>query len=69
MAQFIFGSLMFTIGEDRNLELLTWSAMPKHPPSVYGKAPYHLTDPSTSGRACSYLNPYIGPYYLTTMIS
>jgi hypothetical protein len=47
--QFIFESLMFAADEDENLRLLTQGAAPKHPAPVYGKAPYYLTDPSTSG--------------------
>jgi hypothetical protein len=47
--QFTFRSLMFTVGEDRNLELLNWDSAPRHPAPVYGKAPYYLIDPSLSG--------------------
>jgi hypothetical protein len=41
----------------------------RHPVSVYGKAPYYPVDQSTSGGACSGLNPYAGSYYLSTMTS
>jgi hypothetical protein len=67
--QFIFGSLMFAAREDRNLELLTWGPAPRHPALVYGTSPYYLIDPSTSGRACSGLNPHAGPYYLSAKTS
>jgi hypothetical protein len=67
--QFIFGSMMFTTVEDENLELLTRDPTPKHLASVYGRAPYFLTDTSTSGGACSDLNPYTGPYYRSTKTS
>jgi hypothetical protein len=67
--QFIFGSLMFTAGEEENLELLTQGVALNHPALVYGKAPYYPIDPSTSGEACSHLNPYAGPYYLASMTS
>jgi hypothetical protein len=39
------------------------------PTLVYGPAPYLLVNPSTSVGACSGLNPYAGPYYLSTMTS
>jgi hypothetical protein len=67
--QFIFGSLMFTAGEDENLELLTWDLAPKHLALVYGQPPYLLANPSTSGSACSDLNPYVGSYYHSTTTS
>jgi hypothetical protein len=60
---------MFAFREDRNLELLTQGVAPKHPTPVYGQAPYYPTNPSTSGKACSELNPYVGPYYLAAMPS
>jgi hypothetical protein len=65
--QFIFRSLMFATGEDENLELLTQGPAPRHPAPVYEKAPYYPIDPSTSGGACSDLNPYVGSYYLFAM--
>jgi hypothetical protein len=68
-AQFIFGSLMFAVGEDGNLELLTWGAAPKHPTLVYGQAPYYPTNPSTSGGSCLGMNPYAGSYFLAAMMS
>jgi hypothetical protein len=67
--QFIFGSLMFTVWKDENLALLTQGPVQRHPAPVYGKAPYYSVDPSTSGRACSALNPHEGLYYLSTMTS
>jgi hypothetical protein len=67
--QCTFRSLMFAAGEDGNLELLTRGPAPKHLASVYGQAPYLPTNSSISGGACSGLNPYAGPYYLTTMTS
>jgi hypothetical protein len=60
---------MFTTGEDKNLKLLTQGPAPKHPAPVYRKAPYYPADPSTSDGAYSNLNPYAGPYYLSTMTS
>jgi hypothetical protein len=67
--QFIFGSLMFTAGDDESLELLTQGPAPSYLTPVYGQAPYLPANPSISGRAWSGLNPYIGPYYLSTMTS
>jgi hypothetical protein len=68
-AQFIFGSLLFATGEDGNLELLTRGPTPRHHVPVYGTAPYHPADPSTSVGACSGLNPHAGQYYLSVMTS
>jgi hypothetical protein len=61
--QFTFGSLMFDTGEDGNLELLTQGPSPKHPAPVYGQALYLPASSSTSGGACSDLNPYEGSYH------
>jgi hypothetical protein len=60
---------MITTREDVNLELLTRGSVPRHLAPIYGKAPYYPVDPSTSGRACSILNPYVGSYYLSSMTS
>jgi hypothetical protein len=67
--QFIFRFLMFTVGDDENLELLTQGLAPRHLASVYGVSPYYPTDPSTSGGACLGLNPRVGSYYLSAMTS
>jgi hypothetical protein len=67
--QFIFGLLMFVIGKDKNLELLTRGPGPRHPAPVYGVSPYYPVNPFTSGGACSDLNPHAGPYYLSAMTS
>jgi hypothetical protein len=67
--QFIFGSLMFAVGDDGNLELLTQGPAPRHFTLVYGISPYYPTNPSTSGGACSGLNPHAGLYYLSAMTS
>jgi hypothetical protein len=56
--QFTFGSLLFDVREDENLELLTQGPVPKKLAPVYGHAPYLPTSSSTSGGACSGLNPY-----------
>jgi hypothetical protein len=67
--QFIFGSLIFSAGEDENLDLLTQGPVPMHPAPICGKASYYPADPSTSGKTCSGLNPYVAPYYLSAMTS
>jgi hypothetical protein len=67
LASSSFGSLMFSIGEDRNLELLTRGPASKHHALVYGQPSYLPIDPSTSSRACSGLNSYAGPYYLSAV--
>jgi hypothetical protein len=64
--QFTFEPLMFFIGEDENLELLTRGPTPKHLESVYGQASYLPASLSTSGGACPGLNPYVGPYHRAT---
>jgi hypothetical protein len=64
--QFTFRSLMFTIGEDKNLELLTKGPAPKHLAPVYGQAPYLLVSSSTSDGAYSGPNRYVGPYHHAT---
>jgi hypothetical protein len=56
-------SLMLVAGEDRNLELLTQGPPPKRLTSVYGHVSYLSVSSSTSGGACSGLNPYAGPYH------
>jgi hypothetical protein len=61
--QFTFGSLMFAVREDGNLELLTHGPTLKQLALVYGHAPYLSASSSTSGGACSDLNPYAGPYH------
>jgi hypothetical protein len=58
---------MFAAGKDGKLVLLVRGAAPNHLVPVYGQAPYLPASASTSGGACSGLNPYVGPYYLTTM--
>jgi hypothetical protein len=67
--QLIFGPLMFAIGDDGNLELLTQGPTPSHLALVYGISPYYPVDLSTSGRICSGLNPHAGSYYLSSMTS
>jgi hypothetical protein len=70
--QFLFGSLMFTVGEDGNLKLVTQGPTLSHYRPLYGKAPYYLADPSTSSASrgvCSGLNYYTWSYYLSAMMS
>jgi hypothetical protein len=70
--QFLFGTLMFTAGEDRTIELLTHSPSPSHHELIYGEAPYYPVDPSTTlalGGTRSGLNPYAGSYAPIAMTS
>jgi hypothetical protein len=53
---------MFAIGEDKNLELFNEGPTPKRLAPVYGQALYLPASSSTSGGACSDLNPYVEPY-------
>jgi hypothetical protein len=72
--QFLFGTLMFTAGEDENLELQV-----QDPPShqwapIYVEAPYYPVDPLStktlaSDGARSSLNHFAGLYTLTAMMS
>jgi hypothetical protein len=61
--QLTFESLMFAVGEDDNLELLTQDPTLKHLVPVYAQAPYLLASSSTSGGSYSGLNPYVWPYH------
>jgi hypothetical protein len=54
--QFTFGSLTFAVGEDEDLKMLPPGSAPEHP------APAPL---STSGGACSGLDPFAGLYIRT----
>jgi hypothetical protein len=72
--QFLFGTLMFNVGEDENLELKVRGLPPRQWAPIYGEAPYGRTGPSstitsTSDDICSALNPYAGSYILATMTS
>jgi hypothetical protein len=69
--QFLFGSLMFTVGEDGTHVLLTRGPTPGHLQPIYGMSSYYLADPWTSSASndvCSGLNPYVESYYLTAMM-
>jgi hypothetical protein len=58
--QFTFGSLMFAVGEDENLKMLSPGPAPERLASVYGKAPCFSAISSIIGDACSSLDPYAG---------
>jgi hypothetical protein len=57
--QFTFRSLMFAAGEDGDLKMLPLGPAPEHP------TPTHS---STSGGACSGLDPFIGLYIRTAKL-
>jgi hypothetical protein len=66
---FLFGTLMFTTGEDGTLVLLTQGLAQSHHESIYGDAPYYPAVPlatSTSGGASSGLNPWTGLSWFMT---
>jgi hypothetical protein len=66
--QFIFGSLTFATGEDRELWMLPpGSALERRAPTNR-QAPWSLTTSSTSGGACSGLDSFVGFYIHTTKI-
>jgi hypothetical protein len=70
--QFLFRTLMFTVGEDGNLELQVRCPPPRQWASIYDGAPYYLAGPSStttsaSDRLRSGLNPCAGMYTLATM--
>jgi hypothetical protein len=72
--QFLFGTSMFTIGEDGNLELQVQGQPPRQCESIYGKAPYYPTNPpsmttSTLSSAHSCLIHCAGPSTLAAMTS
>jgi hypothetical protein len=58
--QFTFGSLTFAAGEDRNLKMLPPGPAPESLVPVYGQAPCFSAISSTTGGACSGLDPYAG---------
>jgi hypothetical protein len=61
--QFTFGSFMFVVRKDGNLELLTWGPAPECLTQIYGQPPYLPMSSSTSGGARTGLNPYAGLYH------
>jgi hypothetical protein len=70
--QFLFGTFMFIVREDGNLELEVWGLPPRQWVPIYGGASRDPTNPSStttsaSDDICSGLNPYVGLYVLATM--
>ncbi len=66
--QFTFGSLMFAAGEDGELRMLPPGPAPERRAPTDGQAPWSLTTSSTSGGACSDLDPFTGLYIHTAKI-
>jgi hypothetical protein len=66
--QFTFGSFTFTVGKDVNLKMLPLGQAPGCLALVYGQAPYFLVISSTTGGACSSLNPYVGLHIRTVKL-
>jgi hypothetical protein len=66
--QFTFGSLTFTVGEDRNLKMLPPMLAPERLTPVYEQAPYFPTISSISGGVFSGLDPYVRSYIRTVKL-
>jgi hypothetical protein len=66
--QFTFGSLTFVAGEDRNLKMLPLGSAPERLAPVYGQTLYFLAISSTTGGACSSLDPYTGLHIHTVKL-
>jgi hypothetical protein len=66
--QFAFGSLTFAVREDGDLRMLPLGLAPQHRTLADGQAPWSLTTSSTSGGACSGLDPFVGLYICTIKI-
>jgi hypothetical protein len=66
--QFIFGLLMFVVGEDENLKMLSPGSAPECLTLVYGQAPCPPAISSISGSAFAGLDPYAGPYIRTAKL-
>jgi hypothetical protein len=61
-AQFTFGSLKFAAGEDGELKMLPPGPAPERHAPADGQVPRYLMTSSTSGGACSGLDPFAGLY-------
>jgi hypothetical protein len=66
--QFTFGSLTFTAMKDGEHRLLPPGPAPERRTPADGQAPWSLMTSSTSGGACSGLDPFVGLYIYTTKI-
>jgi hypothetical protein len=66
--QFLFGTLLFTTGEDGNLELQVRGPTSRQWAPIYDKAPYYpTTTTSASDGLRSSLNPCAGPHALADL--
>jgi hypothetical protein len=66
--QFIFGSLMFVAGKDGNFKMLPSGSAPERLAPVHGQGSCFSVISSTSGGACSGLNPYAVLYIRTKLV-
>jgi hypothetical protein len=66
--QFTFESLTFAAGEDENLRMLPPGSAPECLTPVHGQASCFLAISSTSGGACSGLDPYAERYICTVKL-
>jgi hypothetical protein len=62
------GSLMFAVGEDGELRMLPPELAPERSAPADGQVPWSLTTSTTSGGACSDLDPFAGFYIRTAKI-
>jgi hypothetical protein len=66
--QFTFGSLTLAVEEDGDLRMLPPGPAPERLAPADGQALWSLTTSSTSGGACSGLDPFVGLYIRTAKI-
>jgi hypothetical protein len=66
--QFTFGSLTFATEKDGNLRMLPPGPAPERLAPAYGQAPCFLVISSTTGGACSSLDPYAGQHIRTVKL-
>jgi hypothetical protein len=66
--QFTFGSLVFAVGEDGDLRMLPLGPAPECLAPACGQAPWLPDTSSTSGGACSGLDPFVGCYICTAKL-
>jgi hypothetical protein len=66
--QFTFRSLTFAAGEDRNHKMMPPGPAPERHAQLYGQTPYFLAISSTTGGACSGLDPYAEQHIRTVKV-
>jgi hypothetical protein len=66
--QFTFGSLTFTVGENRNIRMLPQGPTPGRLASIYGQDLCFSVISSITGGAFSGLDPYAGQHIRTVKL-